>query len=152
MAITQLPSDFESLLIEAPFPSTHPSLLFSYWIEPDKLPKWWIWPQEIEIQPYIGGAYHLGAPQKNWHLRGNYTLFDFPRQLTFTWRWDHDLQEDATREVKLIFEPLGSGGTRLVLCHGSYKNTPEDQELRIEHHLAGWNYFLPRLQEMLNSL
>ncbi|QBD79423.1 SRPBCC domain-containing protein [Ktedonosporobacter rubrisoli] len=148
MAITQLPSGFDSLLIEATFPSTQPSLLFRYWIEPEKLPQWWSWPQEIEIQPYQGGTYHLGAPQKNWHLRGSYTLFDFPRQLAFTWRWDHDPAEDMTREVNLTFEPLGSEGTRLRLRHGPYENTARDQELRVEDHLAGWNYFLPRLQNL----
>lgn len=148
MVVTQLPSGPESLLVEATFSSIPPPLLFRYWIEPEKLLQWWSWPEEIEIEPYLGSTYHLGAPPKNWHLRGHYTIFDFPKQLAFTWRWDHDLPEDATREVTLAFEPQVGGGTRLELRHGPYVNTLEDQELRIEHHLAGWNYFLPRLQNV----
>ena len=49
MALTQLPSGLETLLIEADFPSTRPLTVFSYWIEPALLQQWW--PQQAELQP-----------------------------------------------------------------------------------------------------
>ncbi len=151
MPITQLPSSLETLLIEADFPSIPPPILFRYWTDPDLLRQWWSWPEQVEIQPHLGGTYHLGAPEKNWHLRGHYTAFDAPRLLAFTWHWDHDPDESASREVRLVFEPRGTDGTRLHLIHGPYDATSPDQKLRIEDHLGGWNYFLPRLQDLFRA-
>jgi uncharacterized protein YndB with AHSA1/START domain len=149
MAITQLPSGLETLLIEVDFFSISPLTVFSYWIEPTLLQQWW--PQQVELQPHVGGFYHLSWPQMNWHLRGHYIAFEPPGRLAFTWRWDHDPQEVATREVWLTFQQLTTRDTRLLLTHGPYKNTPEDQEIRIEHHLTGWSHFLPRLENLLGA-
>jgi uncharacterized protein YndB with AHSA1/START domain len=55
------------------------------------------------------------------------------------------------RQVEVVFTPLANGGTRLQLTHGPYLNTSEDQEIRIEEHLAGWNHFLPLLQQALEE-
>jgi uncharacterized protein YndB with AHSA1/START domain len=148
MAITQRASGPETLLIEADFAVCDPATLFRYWTEPDLLVRWWSWPQQVEIEPRLNGSYHLGAPQKNWHLRGHYTAFDAPNLLAFTWRWDHDSLTSATREVRITFEPRAAGGTRLLLSHGPYEDTPEEQRVRIDDHLAGWSYFLPRLQKL----
>ena len=51
----------------------------------------------------------------------------------------------------IVFEPVAPDGTRLLLTHGPYIDTPEDQELRIEHHLAGWKHFLSRLQQLFGA-
>lgn len=147
MAITQLPSASTILLIEADFPSISPQMLFDYWTQPALLQQWW--PQRAEVVLQTGGSYHLSWPQMDWHLRGHYTSFKSGTDLGFTWRWDHDAQDASEREVKLAFKPLTISGTRLLLSHGPYTDTPEDQELRIEHHLSGWQHFLPRLQQLL---
>lgn len=146
MTVTQLPSGLDKLLIEADFLSVAPHTLFEYWTQPELLRQWW--PQEAQIVPRAGGAYHLSWPKMNWHLRGRYTAFEPGKQLGFTWKWDSDLQEPGEREVMLIFTPLATDGTRLLLTHGPYSDTPEDQKLRIEDHLAGWQHFLPRLQQL----
>jgi hypothetical protein len=44
---------------------------------------------------------------------------------------------------------MADQGTHLVLIHGPYQDTPEDQEVRLEHHLAGWRHFLSRLASIL---
>jgi uncharacterized protein YndB with AHSA1/START domain len=150
MPVTQLPSGPETLSLEADFQTSFPATLFDYWIKPTLLQLWW--PDEAENQPQVGGAYHLSWPRMNWHLRGHYTSFEPAKVLDFTWRWDHDPQEMRTREVKLVFEPAATGGTRLLLTHGPYDNTPEDQVIRIEHHLVGWEHFLARLQHLLRRL
>ncbi|GER90403.1 activator of HSP90 ATPase [Dictyobacter vulcani] len=147
MTVTQLPSSFDILLLEVDFPASLPQLVFDYWTQPALLQQWW--PQAAELVRKVGSAYHLSWPQMNWHLRGHYTTFELAKQLVFTWRWDHEEPEEVGREVKLVFEPLETIGTRLHLSHGPYNDTPEDQELRIEHHLAGWQHFLPRLQQLL---
>jgi uncharacterized protein YndB with AHSA1/START domain len=147
MSLTQLPSGPETLLIKADFPCTSPQMLFRYWTEPALLEEWW--PQNAEIEPYSGGRYHLSWPKMNWHLRGTYTSFAIGKHLAFTWRWDSDEQEPGERIVKLAFDPLADGGTRLLLTHGPYEETPAEQELRLEHQLAGWQHFLARLQQLL---
>ena len=146
MAVTQLPSGFDILLVEADFFAVTPHTLFDYWTQPTLLQQWW--PQEAELVLQVGGAYHLSWPQMNWHLRGHYTSFDPGKRLGFTWKWDHDSQETGEREVKIVFEPVATDETRLLITHGPYIDTPEDQELRIEHHLAGWKHFLSRLQKL----
>ncbi|HZO74881.1 MAG TPA: SRPBCC domain-containing protein [Ktedonobacteraceae bacterium] len=149
MAVIQQPSDLDILLVEADFPSTEPATLFAYWTEPALLQQWW--PPEAEIQPEVGGTYHLSWPGRNWHLRGHYTHFEPTKRLGFTWRWDHDPQEMRTREVTLVLEPLTSGGTRLHLTHKPYDLTPEEQEVRIEQHLTGWTHFLACLQQAVEA-
>ena len=52
-----------------------------------------------------------------------------PARLAFTWRWDHDPPETATREVWLALEPLASQGMRLLLTQGPYQDTPDDQKI-----------------------
>ena len=149
MAITQLSSGPETLLIEAEFLGTSPLTTFSYWVEPPLLQQWW--PQRAEVQPHTGGFYHLSWPQRNQHLRGHYLVFEPPARLAFTWHWDHDVDEATTKEVWLTFTQLATMGTRLLLSHGSYQDTPEEQEVRLEHHLVGWSHFLPRLQHLLDA-
>ncbi|GCE31442.1 hypothetical protein KDA_69260 [Dictyobacter alpinus] len=149
MAVTHLPSEQTILLIEADFPTASPRMLFDYWTQPSLLEQWW--PQKAELVGKIGGRYHLSWPQMNWHLRGHYTSFEPGKQLGFTWKWDHDEPEADEREVRLVLMPSATTGTLLHLTHAFYRDTPEDQELRIEHHLAGWLHFLSRLQQLAAS-
>jgi|SRR5690348_4521929 len=86
MPVIQLPSGPEILLVEAAFPTTDPRTLFSYWTEPMLLERWW--PQHAEVEPRVGGAYHLSWPQQNWQLRGRYTACEPGERLDFTWKWD----------------------------------------------------------------
>lgn len=147
MPVTQLTSGPEILIVAAEFPTADPRTIFAYWTEPMQLERWW--PQHAEVEPHVGGAYHLSWPQQDWHLRGRYTAFEPGERLDFTWKWDHDAPTDSAREVAIALTPDDSGGTRLLLTHGPYLDTPEEQELRLEHHLAGWLYFLPRLQAII---
>ena len=53
--------------------------------------------------------------------------------------------------VDVTFEHTSDRTTRLLLTHGPYTETPQDQDLRLEHHLAGWLHFLPRLQACVQA-
>lgn len=144
-----LPSSSDKLVITADVSNLTPVEVFDYWTKPELLCAWW--PQEAEIDARVSGAYHLSWPGMNWHLRGWYTRFEPGKQLAFTWKWDHDEEGTVVREVMLVFEPLPDRGTRLVLTHGSYTDSIEDQAVRFEHHLAGWQHFIPRLQVLAET-
>lgn len=143
----QLPSQNDKLIVAIDLPAD-PAFVFACWVQPSLLTQWW--PPEATVEPYVGGSYHLAWTKIGQHLRGVYTTFEPARQLAFTWRWDHDEETAATRNVNVVFE-ASNGGTMLVLTHGSYTDSAADQELRLEHHLAGWNYFLPRLAHISRS-
>lgn len=149
MAATQRPSGSETLIVEADFPTADPQTLFAFWTDPALLQQWW--PQQAEVEPYVGGAYCLSWPQQGWRLRGRYTVFESGARLGFTWKWDHDPEEADAKVVTVAFAPLAPQGMRIHLSHGPYPETPDEQELRVEHHLAGWLHFLPRLQSLLET-
>ncbi|HLY32081.1 MAG TPA: SRPBCC domain-containing protein [Ktedonobacterales bacterium] len=145
----QLPSGAEILRVEQVIPGCSPVRAFAYWTTPDLICSWW--PREAEIEPHAGGAYHLIWPDMGWRLRGRYTAFEPGRQLAFTWAWDHDPPETTPKLVTVSLAPTAEG-THLTLEHGFYDESPEEQELRIEHHLAGWRHFLPALRRVARTL
>ena len=121
--------------------------LFAYWTRPDLLRQWW--PPQAEVEPRAGGAYHYWWPERDDHLRGVYTTFEPGRRLIFTWRWDHEAPEAPTRTVTVTFAPdtRNDGQVTLTLRHESYSETQAEQDAR-KGHLAGWSYFLGRLQSL----
>jgi uncharacterized protein YndB with AHSA1/START domain len=144
-----MPSNNDKLVIVADFDRLTPQEVFDYWTKPELLCKWW--PKEAAIDARVGGTYHLSWPAMNWHLRGQYIHFEPGKHLAFTWKWDHDEEGIMVREVSLSFEPLPDQGTKLILTHGPYTDSEEDQVVRIEHHLAGWQHFIPRLQQVAEA-
>jgi uncharacterized protein YndB with AHSA1/START domain len=128
--------------ILADFPKTDPSSLFDFWTKPDLLKKWW--PPEVEIQPHLGGHYHFSWPKQDWHLRGTFTEFDRAARLGFTWNWDHEPNDET--EVRIIFQKLPNGGTRLILNHSGYTDDSEGLKAR-QGHVEGWMHFLKVLQD-----
>lgn len=144
MAVRDVSSGRDSIVIEAECPELGPTELFEYWTRPDLL-KWW-WPEEAEIDGRVGGAYHLSWPKMNWHLRGRYTQFDPGRALAFSWAWDHEPNVPETF-VAIDFAPSGATGTRLRLEHGPYSDSELDQKQR-DGHVEGWTYFISRLEAL----
>src|SRR5579884_29196 len=109
--IRQLDSSDDLIIVSSIFPTTSPATLFAYWTQPSLITLWW--PKTAEIDPRVGGAYHLAWPEHNWHLRGRYTAFEPDQLISFTWVWDH-APEDKTA-VSLAFLPVGPGGTQLTV-------------------------------------
>ncbi len=145
MALVELQTGHDILVVEEIVPGFSALALFNHWIQPDLLCLWW--PPEAEIDARLGGAYHLTWPQQNWHLRGHYTSFEPGKTLGFIWRWDHEPAELPTRDVLIQFAPDAGGGTKLTLTHSVYGDSAEEQEQRASH-LAGWQYFFDRLQNI----
>ena len=145
MKVKQIPSTKETLVVEAGFPTCPPELLFDYWVKPDLIRQWWS--PEAEIDPRLDGNYHLIWPQRNWHLRGHYTVFEPGEKLAFTWQWDHySVQE----KVIVSFEPLEPQGTKMTIVHGPYDDSKQGQEDR-KSHLDGWMHFVSNLQNLMKN-
>ncbi len=53
-----------------------------------------------------------------------------------------------TRYPRAIIAHPRRFDTRLTLEHGPYDESPQEQGLRIGHHLAGWRHFLPLLRRV----
>ena len=143
LQLQQAPTSTDRLTITANFPQFTPDGLFDYWTKPDLICQWW--PQQAEIEPREGGAYHFSWPRMGWSLRGHYVKFDIGKSLNFTWQWEH--QATLLRHVEITFEALPDGGTQITLTHGFYTDSAEDQEER-KGHLEGWTHFLGRLQQL----
>jgi uncharacterized protein YndB with AHSA1/START domain len=141
----EIPSGPDRLVVAADFPELTPEAVFDYWTKPELITRWW--PQEAEIEPRVGGRYHLGWPGMKWHLRGVYTAFEPGSRLAFTWNWDHE-PDSPERSVAITLESKGEG-TRLTATHGTYANTDSDREVR-QSHLEGWTHFLSQLQSVGN--
>lgn len=141
--LEQISTALDCLVMSANFPQLAPDVLFDYWTKPDLICQWW--PQQAEIEPREGGAYHFSWPKMGWSLRGQYVNFDIGRSLNFTWRWDH--QTTPLRHVEITFDSLPNGGTQITLTHGFYTDSAEDQEERAGH-IEGWIHFLGRLQQL----
>ncbi|HEV2449949.1 MAG TPA: SRPBCC domain-containing protein [Thermoplasmata archaeon] len=129
------------MLVRADLPRTPPAAAFDRWTLPQLLTRWW--PESAEIDLRVGGAYHLSWTRANWHLRGEFVSVERPRQLAFSWRWDH--HPESTTVVKVTFEAGLVGGSTLLVRQGPYGDTPGAIELR-QSHIDGWLFFLPRLE------
>ncbi len=144
MAITELPSA-GALCVTAEISWGDPSTIFTYWTDPDLLSQWW--PEEAEIDPSIGGIYHL-----HWKthftstMTGLITAFEPGRHLGFTWHWSHYPEDRAPLRVDVRFEPW-EGGTRLTVEHGPIGGSGEQAVMRVGL-LNGWDQFLGRLQDL----
>jgi uncharacterized protein YndB with AHSA1/START domain len=143
-SVMQLPGDIATLKLSAVFSTSDLRAVFDHFIKPDLLLRWW--PPVAVTDPQPGGKYQLTWPKQNWELVGDYTIFEPPRHLAFTWFWTHE-PHLPTRTVDIVLEPAASG-CQLLLTHGTYTNTAVDQEDR-QSHLDGWNYFLERLNSAL---
>ena len=143
MRVIEAQTSPTTLRVSIAYPALSPAQVYARWTQPDSLCRWW--PETADLDARVGGVYALGWPSHGWTLRGEYLAVVPDRVLRFTWAWDHE--DDATRIVTVLLEPSGPGGTRLDLEHGPYQETPSDQVTRVESHLAGWRYVLPRLGE-----
>jgi uncharacterized protein YndB with AHSA1/START domain len=143
MPINEIATEKDKLVLEADFPNQSPETVFNYWVDSDLMTQWW--PPAAEIDPVVGGRFHLHWPEHNWTLRGTITQLIEARELGFTWQWDHFQGEP--QEVHIQFEPA-NGGTQVTITHGPYLLTEDEQKER-EGHMSGWDFFLSNLQKVV---
>jgi uncharacterized protein YndB with AHSA1/START domain len=149
VTITQQPSDNTQLVIVGLYADFSPGTLFECWTRPDALTQWW--PQTATFEPKLNGAYNFAWPDQKQTLHGTITAYDPPNKLAFTWAWA-GMEKDPVTTVTLTFEQYlvkpGLHGAKLTLIQGPYTNSPADQKMRTEQHLAGWLHFLPLIENV----
>jgi uncharacterized protein YndB with AHSA1/START domain len=95
-----------------------------------------------ELEPRPGGKFRVEFASTKGIAAGKFVEVVPGRRVVFTWGWEgneHIPPGMSTVEIDLV--PEGSG-TRLRLVH---RGLPEDA---IASHVEGWDYFLPRLQDV----
>ena len=116
-----------------------PEAVFAAFVEPDKLALWW-GPDDgpvlsAEVDPRVGGRFHvrfrLAEDGSEHGSSGVFDVFDPPRRLSMSWRWEDDQGPDS--HVDVTFRPV-PGGTEVTLIHSRL----HDANTR-DGHRAGWN-------------
>ncbi len=149
MLVEQLPSTNDKLVVAIQIGNVTPDLIFACWVMPQLLAHWWS-PKAV-VDPRLGGRYSLTWPTLKQTLQGVYSVYDPPHTLAFTWKWDHEPERADPLRVHITLETIDTD-VRLTLVHGTYSASAEDQDLRIDHHLTGWQHFLPRLDAFCQGL
>jgi uncharacterized protein YndB with AHSA1/START domain len=144
-AVAEVPGGPEKLVVRGEFPRTDPATMFARWTKPAEIVRWW--PPEAEIEPKVGGTYHLSWPAQNWFLKGRVTVYEEGKRLGFTWRWHHEPDTAPKREVLVEIAAREGGGSVLTVTHGPYTASEEDQAER-KGHLAGWRQFCTKLKAL----
>ncbi len=138
-----MPSDADRMIVQAEFPDLSPEQVFDAFTTPALLLRWW--PPVAEVDPGVGGSYHVHWTKQNIHLRGGYVEFARGKRLVFTWNWDHEPGTPA-RIVEIDLKPNGEG-TLLLLTHGFYADGDAEER---QGHIDGWLYYLDRLGALGN--
>ena len=138
-----------TLRLERFIPSS-PNELFTLWIEPEHVARWWA-PDgykaavhDLDVRP--GGRWRIvlrGSGGRELAMGGFYHIVEPPQRLAFSWTWE---EEPGTRgsetEVTVSFEPV-QGGTRLVLVHQNFHS----KDMR-DRHSVGWSASFDRLTDL----
>ena len=134
----QIPSPSDVAVVSGDFEEFTPADLYDYFTSPGLLTRWW--PTEAEIDPTVGGQYHLYWAKSDWHLRGTYTAREPGVHLGFTWAWDHEPSHGAVKQVDVWFMPLFERGGRLAIYHQPFDASESDQNAR-QGIVEGWIHF-----------
>lgn len=141
VCVTDISPDNATIKLRGEFGGFTPADLFDHWVQPELLTKWW--PREAKVDPRVGGEYVFAWPDQNWRLSGVYTAFEPGKHLGFTWKWDHDVDQQTPLQVDLVFEEVDDG-TVLTVDHGRWGDTPAEQDER-KGVIEGWIHFGMRL-------
>jgi uncharacterized protein YndB with AHSA1/START domain len=136
----------EWLIITADVDGIGPETLLRWFVEPDRLTRWWSQEATVEARP--GGAWDIRWPAMSWTLRGRIAAIA-PTSLLVSWSWDHEPDLPA-RALSVQAEATASGA-RLRIVQGPYLPGgvfPREDEDRAGHR-EGWAHFLPMLREAI---
>lgn len=138
----ETPSHFESQLA---LDSVLPEDALRAFYDPELVRKWWAG-AHLTFEPVLGGAYVAEFEALGQTMRGVVRDFDPESALRFTWVWEHE-QEAKEFDVSISAVPQGRGSL-VTLRHGTYASG--DEEARTGHK-EGWEYFLPRLADVITK-
>jgi uncharacterized protein YndB with AHSA1/START domain len=119
-----------------------PETVFSFFVEPDKMAKWF--GRRAELDPTPGGIYRVEINEQI-IARGEYVEIEPHRRVAFTFGWEseddspsHQAVPPGSSRVEVALEPDGDG----TLVRFRHLDLPEDAR---EIHGHGWDLYLGRL-------
>ena len=120
--------------------------------EPAQIARWWgpdgFSTPEIELDPRPGGRYRFGMhpPEGElFHLEGEFTEFDPPQVVAYTFRWEDPDPDDVETVARLTLREV-EGGTELSLDQGAFAT-----EARRDLHQQGWGDGFEKLRQLLSD-
>ncbi len=125
-----------------------PEEVFAVWVDPSKMSDWYapsddFGPTVGEIDPWVGGDYRVGmllpGRTEPRYVSGQYSQFNSPYALSFTWAWEPNKPGTLETQVHVQFQPMGNG-TNVMLIHERFRSEPDRNS-----HAEGWQGCLDRL-------
>jgi len=126
-------------------PGCPPARALAAFTDPATLVHWWRGVLSTTLTP--GGPYTVRFPQLGRAMTGQVVGYEPASRLEFTWAWDHE-PPAVPRTVLVTVAGAAAGRTVLTVVHGPYGDGAAEEVARREHR-EGWEYFLPRLGELL---
>ena len=116
-------------------------LVWSFWVEPDRLVRWMGSRATLETHP--GGAFRLEYRSGD-VVAGSYVEVEPPRRLVVTWGWEEEgsAVPAGASTIEVGLESLEGGAATLLRLR--HLGLPEESR---GSHDEGWRYFLGRLVE-----
>jgi uncharacterized protein YndB with AHSA1/START domain len=128
-----------------------PEVVYEVVSRPEHLREWW--PDDAELQPVPGatGFVSFGDRTSPQAKVQSLTVMeaDPPRRFSFRWVYDEGEATTSPRSLLVTFELVPSrAGTLLRLTESGFREKGWEAavlEEQYREHVAGWDYFLPRL-------
>jgi uncharacterized protein YndB with AHSA1/START domain len=129
-----------------------PGVVFSAFVVPDELAKWWgprdFTVSSLEFQPVAGNRYRIEMqpPEGDaFYLMGQFREVKTPTRLSFTFAYEDPDPDDVENLVELTFRDLGDS-TEI-----GFTQRPFRTEARRELHRNGWSDSFDRLADLFNT-
>ena len=129
--------------------AAEPSDVFDLWTTTAGLDQWW-WIHWVNVcrsaDPRLGGSYLLEAPDQGITVRGEFTTFDRPSRLAFTWIWADGDGDGPDESVEVRLTPVeidDSVSPQIEHAHSGPWTTAEQPD----NCRQGWKFVLNELSE-----
>jgi uncharacterized protein YndB with AHSA1/START domain len=127
-------------------PDCTPERALSAFTDPAVLARWWR--GELAAELVAGGEYSVWFAAIPARLTGRVIAWLPGSSLSFSWAWEGD--DGPASTVTVTASRVGRADAQLMIEHGPHG---EDQAGQAAHgeHLAGWEFFLPRLPAAIRT-
>ena len=124
-----------------------PEVVYQVVSSPEHIREWW--PDEAELDPVPGGTGRVTFVRpEGAHIQA-LTVVEADPPRRFSFRWVYDEGETAGSALLVTFDLVPSGsGTLLRFSEEGFREKGWEAavlEEQYRDHVAGWDYFLPRL-------
>jgi uncharacterized protein YndB with AHSA1/START domain len=135
-----------------------PAVVYEVISTPEHMREWW--PDEAEFEPAPGGTGFISFGESSTPEAKveSFTVVeaDPPRRFSFRWVYDKDQAASPANSLLVTFDLVPSGdGTLLRFTEAGFRERGWEAavlEEQYREHVAGWDYFLPRLVAYVDRL